>query len=106
MGDLNQVKGRCFYTVNTRFTIQRITSVCDWQRSAIQFLKRKYKNYKNIKFLGHLQNNEVLSYLKNAKFNLFGSKMYEGQPVVISEASSNNIPSVLPNNGGLIEFFS
>ena len=47
----------------------------------------------------------MLFYLKNAKFNLFGSRMYEGQPVVISESSTNNVPTILPKNGGLVEFF-
>ena len=31
--------------------------------------------------------------------------MYEGQPVVISESSTNNVPTILPKNGGLVEFF-
>ena len=69
------------------------------------YLSKKYANHENIKFFGHLSNDEVLFYLKNAKFNLFGSRMYEGQPVVISESSTNNVPTILPKNGGLAEFF-
>lgn len=68
-------------------------------------LEKKFKNYNNIKFLGQISTTNVNLLLKNAKFNLFGSLMYEGQPMVLMEASTLFIPTIVPLNGGIKEYF-
>ena len=68
-------------------------------------LENRYKKNLNVKFLGQLEYFDVLVILKKSKFNLFGSLMYEGQPMVLMEASGFGVPSLIPDNGGLKYFF-
>lgn len=71
-------------------------------------LKSKLENEnvdKNIKFLGRLPNESVLNYIKNAKAVITATKLYEGQPRLLCEASSLGTVSIYPSFGGMDEFF-
>ena len=67
--------------------------------------KLKNKKIKNVKFLGELTHEETLSYINNAKAVITNTKLYEGQPTLLCEASLLKIPSIFPDNGGIKEFF-
>ena len=67
-------------------------------------LKDKY-NFPNINFLGELDNDSTLKIIKNARGVITATKMYEGQPRLLCEASSMKIPAVFPKFGGMSEFF-
>lgn len=67
--------------------------------------KLKNNNFKNIKLLGELSHIETLEYIKNSKALISNTKLYEGQPTILCEASLLKVPSIFPNNGGISEFF-
>lgn len=69
-----------------------------------KILQDKYKN-KNIKFLGQLENKEVLKLIKNAKAVVTATTLFEGQPRLLCEASSLKTVSIYPSFGGMDEFF-
>ena len=64
----------------------------------------KYKN-SNVEFLGELSNEETLKQIKESSVVITATKMYEGQPRLLCEASSFGIPSIYPSFGGMDEFF-
>lgn len=66
-------------------------------------LKKKYE-YDNIKFFGFLDNDEVLKFIKKSKVVISATKLYEGQPSLLCEASLNSVPIIFPDNGGIKEF--
>ncbi len=66
-------------------------------------LQKKYK-HDNIKFFGFLNNNEVLKFIKKSKVVVSATKLFEGQPTLLCEASLNSIPVIFPDNGGIKEF--
>lgn len=70
----------------------------------LKFLVNKYKNEK-IDFLGNISNIEAIKEIKNSRAVLTATKMYEGQPRLLAEASSVGIPSIFPNFGGMAEYF-
>lgn len=59
----------------------------------------------NIEFLGQLPNKEVLNLISKSKAVITATKMYEGQPRLLCEASSQNTLSIYPSFGGMDEFF-
>ena len=67
-------------------------------------LEKKYIN-KNLHFLGQLSNEKVLDYIRNAKAVVTATKLYEGQPRILCEASSLGTVSIYPSFGGMDEFF-
>ena len=67
-------------------------------------LETKYKS-KDILFLGHLKIDEVLKIISKAKAVVVATKLYEGQPRVLCEASSLGTLSIYPSFGGMDEFF-
>ena len=67
-------------------------------------LKNQY-SYKNIDFVGELENKETINLIKNARAVITATKMYEGQPRLLCEASSLGVPSIYPSFGGMDEFF-
>ena len=67
-------------------------------------LKNKYKNSK-IEFLGLISNEEVKKIMQEAKAVITGTKLYEGQPMLLCEASSLGVPSIFPRFGGISEFY-
>ena len=67
-------------------------------------VKSKY-SLKNIEFLGEITNNEVLKEIREARAVITATKLLEGQPMLLCEASVNGVPSIFPESGGISEFF-
>ena len=67
-------------------------------------LTSKYIN-KNIEFTGELSNEKVVEQIRNSKAVLTATKMYEGHPRLLSEASICGVPSIYPSFGGMDEYF-
>ena len=67
-------------------------------------LRERYKNY-NVDFLGFLDNETVKRYINNAYFVVTATKLFEGQPTFLCEASALGIPAIFPDSGGISEFF-
>tara|TARA_B100001996_G_scaffold125819_1_gene95345 strand:- start:1674 stop:2381 length:708 start_codon:yes stop_codon:yes gene_type:complete len=71
----------------------------------------EYKKYKkifsssNIEFLGAIENKEVLEIISKSKAVITTTKLYEGQPTLLCEASSMGVASFYPRTGGISEFF-
>ncbi|MDC3227296.1 glycosyltransferase family 4 protein [Acidimicrobiaceae bacterium] len=59
----------------------------------------------NIEFLGQKNNSEVLKIISKARAVITGTKLYEGQPTLLCEASSMGVVSFYPRTGGISEFF-
>jgi glycosyltransferase involved in cell wall biosynthesis len=70
-----------------------------------KYLVKKYSGYKNISFLGTLDNNIVKDIIGKSMAVITGTKLYEGQPTLLCEASIVGVPSIFPDNGGIKEFF-
>ena len=68
-------------------------------------LSKQLNLSKNIKFLGRLPNKEVLKIVANARAVVTCTKLYEGQPNFLCEASMLGTPSIFPRTGGIEEFF-
>ena len=68
-------------------------------------LKKKYLNNSKFVFLGNTKNDEVLSVMSRSIGVVTATKLYEGQPTLLCEASSLGIPSIFPKTGGINEFF-
>ena len=66
-------------------------------------LKNKYKN-KNIEFLAQLSNDETIDLIIGSKGVISATKLFEGQPTLLCEASLNGKTSLFPNSGGIKEF--
>jgi glycosyltransferase involved in cell wall biosynthesis len=66
---------------------------------------QKSNTNKAVEFLGPLSNEKVLNLIKNSRAAITATKLYEGQPTLLCEASSFGIPSVFPETGGIAEFF-
>ena len=64
----------------------------------------KYSS-ENIEFLGFIENEKAIDLIKNSRAVITATKMFEGQPRLISEASAYGIPSIYPSFGGLDEYF-
>lgn len=58
-----------------------------------------------ILFLGNLSNIKVINLIKNSYSVVTNTKLLEGQPTLLSEASMLGINSIYPKNGGIQEFF-
>ena len=67
-------------------------------------LEDKYQ-FKNIRFMGQLSNTEVLEQIKNSKAVITATKMEEGQPRILNEASILGVPSIFPDFWGMSEYF-
>jgi glycosyltransferase involved in cell wall biosynthesis len=68
-------------------------------------IKNKF-NAKNILFLGEMENKEVISEIRKSRAAITATKLLEGQPTLLCEASINGIPSIFPRSGGISEFFT
>lgn len=67
-------------------------------------LEKQY-SHKQIKFLGYKENKEVLDYIRKSRAVVTATKMFEGQPRLLCEASSLGVPSIYPSFGGMDEYF-
>ena len=67
----------------------------------------KFKSIKatNIEFHERIKNEDLLILIKNAKFFISNTKLYEGQPNIIAESVLQYTPIIIPSNGGIKEFF-
>ena len=70
----------------------------------LKFLREKYK-LKNVDFLGNIKNEEVLSLINRSKGVVTATKLLEGQPTLLCEASMLGVVSIYPKAGGISEFF-
>ena len=70
----------------------------------LRSLKKSNTN-KEVEFLGPLNNEIVLNLIQNSRAVITATKLYEGQPTLLCEASSFGVPSVFPETGGISEFF-
>ncbi len=72
-------------------------------------LKRLIRTYKDntnfIEFIGEKSNKEVIKLILNSRAVVTATKLYEGQPTLLCEASAMGIPSIFPITGGIKEFF-
>jgi len=59
----------------------------------------------NIKFTGHIDNKLVLEKVSTSTAVVAPSKLFEGQPTVLCEASFLGKPSIYFDNGGIGEFY-
>tara|TARA_Y100001935_G_scaffold200902_1_gene169250 strand:+ start:1125 stop:2276 length:1152 start_codon:yes stop_codon:yes gene_type:complete len=59
----------------------------------------------NINFLGYQDNKRVLELISSSNGVITCTKLYEGQPTLLCEASLLGVPSIFPKNGGISEFF-
>ena len=62
------------------------------------------QNYKNISFLGKKTNQETLETISNARFTISATRVYEGQPTLLTESSKLKIPTIFPVYGGISSF--
>lgn len=67
-------------------------------------LKEKYAD-NSIEFLGFKNHEDVLNYIENARCVITATKMFEGQPRILIEASKYGVPSIFPSYGGMNEYF-
>ena len=67
-------------------------------------LEQKFKG-KNIEFLGSMSNSEAVNEIRNSRAVITATKMYEGQPRLLNEASAMGVPSIFPDFGGMSEYF-
>jgi glycosyltransferase involved in cell wall biosynthesis len=70
----------------------------------LQNLKKEFSS-DNIKFFGQVENTEVLEIIKDSIAVVTSTKLLEGQPMLLCEASTLGIPSIFPKTGGISEFF-
>lgn len=67
-------------------------------------LKTKYQS-DNIIFLGEKSNQDVLEMINKSLAVVSATRLLEGQPTLLSEASFLGVPAIFPSNGGIEEFF-
>jgi len=59
----------------------------------------------NVEFLGQISNSEVIKIMVNSKAVVTATKLFEGQPTLLCEASMLGVPSIFPQTGGISDFF-
>ena len=67
-------------------------------------LKIKYKSNHNIYFLGAKANQTVLDLIDKSIAVVTATRLYEGQPTLLCEASSLGVPSIFPRSGFTIPY--
>lgn len=65
----------------------------------------KTSNKKNVEILGFLEHKKTLELIQKSRGVITATKMFEGQPRILSEASLFGVPSIFPEFGGMSEFF-
>ena len=71
----------------------------------LEYLKTKYADKNNIVFHGFLDNFDTLNFISTSIAVITATKLYEGQPTLLCEASLLGVPSIFPDSGGIKEFF-
>tara|TARA_B100001996_G_C18661193_1_gene593163 strand:+ start:775 stop:1935 length:1161 start_codon:yes stop_codon:yes gene_type:complete len=59
----------------------------------------------SIHLIGYLDNEKVAHIIKESKAVVTATKLFEGQPTLLCEASSLSVPSIFPSAGGMKDFF-
>lgn len=67
-------------------------------------VKQQYQS-SEVEFLGQLSNEITLDIISKSKAVVTATKLYEGQPTLLCEATNLKVLSIFPNNGGIAEFF-
>ena len=70
----------------------------------MNYLKNKFSS-EDIEFKGELPNSEVIKLINKSKAVVTATKLFEGQPTLLCEASSLGVASIYPKTGGISEFF-
>lgn len=70
----------------------------------LDFFREEYKDT-NIEFLGERSQEETQKIIQNSVAVVTATKMFEGQPRLLCEASSYGVPTIFPKFGGLEEYF-
>tara|TARA_A100000164_G_scaffold356925_1_gene367025 strand:- start:413 stop:1558 length:1146 start_codon:yes stop_codon:yes gene_type:complete len=89
-----------FKTANTKNLKFKIIGI----GPELKRLKNKYGD-KQIQFYGPLSNEETLKEIGSSIAVVTATKLFEGQPMLLCEASTLGIPSIFPQSGGISEFF-
>lgn len=71
---------------------------------SLEVLKSSYKNSR-VEFINFIENSRVLELIKSSQAIVTATKLWEGQPTLLCEASLLGVPSIFPKNGGIAEFF-
>ena len=69
-----------------------------------EYLEKNYAS-ENVEFLGEISNKETKIIISQSKAVATATRLYEGQPTLLCEASLLKIPSIFPDTGGVKEFF-
>ena len=85
-------------------SIKNLTLKIVGQGPLLTELSKKY-NSSSIEYLGPQTNEVTLEIIKKSRGVVTATKMFEGQPRLLCEASVNGIPSLFPDFGGMGEFF-
>ena len=67
-------------------------------------LIKKFDTHK-IEFIDLMENSKVLKLISKSRGIVTATKLYEGQPTLLCEASSLGVPSIFPITGGILDFF-
>ena len=70
----------------------------------LNYLANKYKS-KKVDFIGSVRNEEVWDIILNSRAVVTATKLFEGQPTLLCEASLLEVPAIFPKTGGIGEFF-
>jgi len=70
----------------------------------LNYLRNKFST-ESIEFKGELKNSEVKQLINKSKAVVTATKLFEGQPTLLCEASSLGVSSIYPRTGGISEFF-
>jgi len=103
-GRISKEKGleeliKSFLAVSLKnFSLKIIGTGPDFER-----LKQKYPN-KSVVFTGFMKNQDVQKEILKSSVVVSATKLYEGQPTLLCEASLNSVPVIFPNSGGIKEF--
>ena len=71
----------------------------------LKSLITQYDKKSNVKFLGIKTHRETIEYIVNARAVVTATKMVEGQPRLLCEASAHGVPSIYPKTGGIDFYF-
>ena len=71
----------------------------------LEVLKKKYISANRVKFKGFVENKKMIEKIKTSQAVLLGTKMYEGQPTLITEAIFHKTLVLSPSLGGMMDFF-
>jgi glycosyltransferase involved in cell wall biosynthesis len=71
----------------------------------LKYLENKYSSQKNVLFLGQVSNKLAIKEIHKSSAVVTATKLLEGQPTLLCEASYSGIPSIFPDTGGIREFF-